>query len=238
MKENNKKRWDMLVSLIKDPVRKKQFDNFIEYITNHSSYFTAPASPGYHCSWEEGLLEHSMNVAYNAVTLNRALKAGLNEEELVIGGLFHDFGKCYIAEDEPYYLVANPTPAQAKAGYVPFPAFIYNKAGQVFMTVPQRSVRVLTQFIDISDALYQAILIHDGQWVPDNKSYGCKENSMALILNYADSWAGFIMEGKQVQSASGKSYEIVTEDKVGNHGYDVRRSMINNDNIEERWGKY
>ena len=226
MNPSNQERWDKLVSMITDETRKKQFDKFIEYAKEHSSYFTAPASPAYHCSWEEGLVEHSMNVATNAVILNRALKANLNEEELIIGGLVHDFGKCYIGEDEPYYTISVPTPAQAKAGYVPYPAYGYNKEGQVFMTVPQRAVRILTQFVDISDALYQAILIHDGQYVQENKPYGAKENPMALILHYADSWAGFTMEGKTEKSPSGKSYVKVEEDKVGNHGFDIRVSQV------------
>lgn len=90
MKDINQNRWDSLVSRIVDEKRKTQFDNLVEYLKDKSSYFTAPASPKYHCSWEEGLLEHSLNVASNLVVLNTALKADLNVEELIIGGLFHD----------------------------------------------------------------------------------------------------------------------------------------------------
>lgn len=225
----------MLTSMIKDLDRKNQFDRFVEYLENHTAYFTAPASPAYHCSWEEGLLEHSLNVATNALILNRALHANLNEEELVICGLFHDLGKATIAEDTPYYVFNEPTPAQKKAGYVANKQFSYNQAGQVFMTVPQRAVRILTQFIDISDTAYCAILTHDGQYPGVfNDPYACKESPMQLILHYADSWAGFTQEGKMVPTASGKDYEILPpDDKVGYKGDWVRCSMTEDPSICE-----
>lgn len=228
-------RWEKLVSLIKDSHRRGQFDRLVEYLREHTSYFVAPASPAYHASWECGLWDHCMNVAQNAVILNRALKAGLNEEELVIAGLFHDLGKAFIAEDTPYYVFYEPTENQKKYGYVANKQFRYNDAGQVFMTVPQRSVRLITQFVDISDTAYQAILIHDGQYPGVfNDAYACKECPMALILHYADSWAGFTMEGKMVPSSTGKSYELLPpDDKVGYKGDWVRCSMTEDPSIVE-----
>ena len=35
-------------------------------------------------------MEHCVNVATNALVINKALNAGLSVEELIIGGLFHD----------------------------------------------------------------------------------------------------------------------------------------------------
>lgn len=229
VKKCNQDRWDILLTKIKDEERREQFDKFVEFLKEKTSYFTAPASPKYHCSWEEGLLEHSLNVAENALVLNKALKAGLNEEELVICGLFHDLGKAYIGDNEPYYTVAVPTENQAKWGYVPFPPYNYNQNGQVWLSVPQRSVRLVTQYINISDAAYQAILIHDGQYVPENSFYSSHECPMALILNYADNWAGFTMEGQVAKSDDGKSYLYVDVDKVGKNGYEKRESMIKED---------
>lgn len=235
MNSFNGKKWNKLVDLIKNPVRKGQFDRFVKYLEDHTAYFTAPASPSYHCSWEEGLLEHSINVAQNAVILNRALKANLNEEELVICGLFHDLGKATIAEDTPYYMFNEPTENQKKYGFVAQKQFKYNDAGQVFMTVPQRSVRIVTQFIDISDMAYQAILIHDGMYPGCyNEAYACKESPMALILHMADAWSGFVLEGSTKVISSGKGYEKVPPtDKVGYRGDEVRVSMTQFNEVNE-----
>lgn len=225
MKVANEERWAKLTSQITNKTRRKQFDELVQYLRDHSSYFVAPASPGYHCSWPEGLLEHSMNVAENALKLNKALEANLDEEELIICGLFHDLGKAYIEEDQPYYLIKQASDSQQKYGYVAYPPYEYNNAGQVFMTVPQRAVRVVTQFIDISDAAYQSILIHDGMYVDENKPYGCKECSMALILHMADSWAGFTMEGSVGKAEDGKSYiKNPPKDWYGKHGKEIREN--------------
>jgi hypothetical protein len=40
----------------------------------------------------------------------------------------------------------------------------------------------------------QAIVYHDGQYVDDNTSVATKETPLALLLQYADSWSGFVIE--------------------------------------------
>lgn len=200
MREDLKSRWDLLVSRVVN--RRSEFDKFVEVLKEKSTYFTAPASPGYHCNWEEGLLEHSINVAENAIAIKNVLAPGIPDESCVICALFHDLGKAPIGR--PYYLFREPTTNQAKYGFIAYPPYKYSDEPRDFMTVPQTSVRQLTQYIPIEDWEYQAILIHDGVYVDENKAYGTKENAFSLILHYADSFAGFIQEGSDKQDESGK----------------------------------
>jgi hypothetical protein len=40
----------------------------------------------------------------------------------------------------------------------------------------------------------QAIVYHDGQYVEDNRSCATHEERLTLLLQYADSWSGFVIE--------------------------------------------
>ena len=40
----------------------------------------------------------------------------------------------------------------------------------------------------------QAIVYHDGQYVDDNRSCATHEEPLTLLLQYADSWSGFVIE--------------------------------------------
>lgn len=63
-------------------------------------YFTCPASSRWHGAYAGGLAEHSLNVLDELRTLNRELRVGLTEREMIITALFHDLCKCgaYVGE--------------------------------------------------------------------------------------------------------------------------------------------
>jgi hypothetical protein len=57
----------------------------------------------------------------------------------------------------------------------------------VFFNVAQRSLRLLTQFnVPLTDEESQSILVHDGQYLAENKPYAHKECWLALLLHQAD----------------------------------------------------
>lgn len=205
MKSELRPRWEALVEKVIE--RRPQFDRFIAVLEEESTYFTAPASPKYHCNWAEGLLEHSINVAENAIKIKNVLMPEIKDESCVICGLFHDLGKGPIGE--PYYLFNVPTPNQQRFGFVAYPRYIYNTNKSVFMTVPQRAVRQVSSYIPLTDEEYQAILIHDGMYVDENKAYGLKEVPLARILQYADNWSGLVIEGIDEKNEDGKGYHRV-----------------------------
>jgi len=58
--------------------------------------------------------------------------------------------------------------------------------------------------IELSEEEVQAIIYHDGQYVDDNASVARNEESLILLLQYADNWSGFVVEKKlQKLSATG-----------------------------------
>jgi len=83
--------------------RKKDFDDFINFLEGKTTWLTAPASVRYHLSEEKGLLKHSVGVAKTLLELRQLLAPELSEESCVIVGLFHDVGKIGMP-DAPRYL--------------------------------------------------------------------------------------------------------------------------------------
>lgn len=183
--------------------RKEKFEELLEWLKTHHSYFTAPASPRYHLNCEEGLLEHSINVAENMIKIKNVLCPEISDESCVIVGLMHDLGKggevyrqgTPEEEHNPYYLIKEPTDKQKQYGFKAWPPFEYNSNIKVYMSVPERAITILLRWgFSLTDEEVQAVRVHDGQYVDDNKSYATKECKLALIAHYADSWAGFTME--------------------------------------------
>jgi len=60
---------------------------------SNSDFFSAPASTKYHNSFEGGLVDHSLNVYYNMMSLNERKHLGIPEESIIIVSLFHDLYK-------------------------------------------------------------------------------------------------------------------------------------------------
>lgn len=203
MNNNLQERWEKLTKKVVE--RKGDFDSFVEELRTRSTYFVAPASTVYHSNWKHGLLEHSIQVAETAIRIKEVLAPGISDESCVICGLFHDLGKAPL--DRPYYLVNDPTPNQKRFGYLPYKPYKFNETPAVYLTVPQRALRQLTQYIPLTDDEYQAILIHDGLGAEENKPYAAKETPLALILHYADSWSSEILEGTNKLLESGKEYD-------------------------------
>lgn len=97
------------ISLIRSINREFDKEKLINWLENKSDFFTAPASTKYHCSYEGGLCEHSLNVYYALRNLNYSYMPELtatseeveqgihkykyDEDTLKIVGLLHDISK-------------------------------------------------------------------------------------------------------------------------------------------------
>lgn len=97
------------ISLIRSINREFDKEKLINWLENKSDFFTAPASTKYHCSYEGGLCEHSLNVYYALRNLNYSympeltatpeeIEQGIHkyeydEDTLKIVGLLHDISK-------------------------------------------------------------------------------------------------------------------------------------------------
>jgi len=160
--------------------RKKEFDEFVNFLETKTIWLTAPASVKYHLSEEGGLIKHSVGVTKTLLKLRGLLAPQLSEESCVIVGLFHDVGKIGMP-DAPRYI---------KDGE----RFVYNK-NQVEMQMANRSLYLVSKYIPLSDEEAQAILYHDGQYIAENRFIAHKECPLTLLLTFADTWTAAVYEG-------------------------------------------
>lgn len=146
-------------------------------------YFTAPASSqeDYHNCFPGGLAEHNINVVNALFAIDEALGTNLNVESMCVVGLLHDIGKVMNTDFEDFYVVQDEK-WKAEKGQT------YTRSdGSIYFPTHQRSVWLLSEFgFKLSPEEYQAILLNDGQYLQENKSYAHKTCNLALLLHMAD----------------------------------------------------
>lgn len=185
-----KNRYEALKALVVD--RKAQFERLIVFMENETTWLTSPASTKYHLCVDGGLLEHSVNVAESMLKIRGALAPEICEESCVIVSLIHDLGKVGMPGN-PQYLINEPSEKQLKYGYKPDATYRFNK-DLTYLSVPIRSLFLASKYIDLTEQEVQAVVYHDGQYVEDNRSVAKNEEPLTLLLQYADSWSGFVVE--------------------------------------------
>ncbi|ADL05317.1 phosphohydrolase [Lacrimispora saccharolytica] len=190
MDNNIAERYESLKSMVAE--RKSQFDRLISFMENETTWLIAPASTKYHLCKESGLLEHCVNVAESMLKIREALDPDISEESCVIVSLVHDLGKVGMPGN-PQYLINEPTDKQQQSGYKADPPYRFNK-NLTYLSVPVRSLYLASKHIDLTEEEVQAIVYHDGQYVDDNRSVATHEEPLTLLLQYADSWSGFVIE--------------------------------------------
>ena len=173
-------------------IRKKEFEGLMSYIEGETSYMTAPASTKYHLCREQGLLEHSVNVAENLLKIKAVLAPSISDESCVIVGLLHDLGKAGMP-GQPQYIKNEPSPKQKAYGYPASTPYRFNK-DLLYLSVPIRGLYLVASRFPLTEEEVQAIVYHDGQYVDDNRSVAAREEKLTLLLQYADNWSGFIVE--------------------------------------------
>jgi hypothetical protein len=75
-------------------IQREGMNDLIDYISNKTDYFTAPASTNYHSNYEGGLAEHSHKVTQLFREKNERFSLGLSEDTIKICGYCHDWCKC------------------------------------------------------------------------------------------------------------------------------------------------
>lgn len=176
--------------------RKKEFAELMAYIEEETAYMTAPASTKFHLCREQGLLEHSVNVAENLLKIKAVLAPEISDESCVIVGLLHDLGKAGMP-NKPQYLKNESTPKQKAYGFGASTPYRFNK-DLLYLSVPIRGLYVVASRFPLTEEEVQAIVYHDGQYVEDNRSVAAREEKLTLLLQYADNWSGFIVEKENV----------------------------------------
>ena len=165
---------DLKKLVVKIKKRKEEVEKFLDYLKNNTDFFTAPASSKYHSAYEGGLLHHSILVTKKMLDLNEALNAGLDEESIVIAGLFHDVGKI---------------------GFYKWNGFSYERVGSKTGAPHEILSLVYTsKFLDLTPDESHAILYHNGLYTPLGQELRGKERPLTLILHFADMWCSRFVE--------------------------------------------
>jgi len=171
--------------------RREAVTKLDEFLRRDTAWLTSPASTRFHLAHASGLLEHSVNVANTLLKLRSLLAPDLPEESCVIVGLFHDLGKVGMP-GKPYYLPNTSEWHVRNRGirYTVNPDIVH-------MDIATRSLFLLAQHIPLSDEEAQAVRYHDGQYIVENGSVAHKETRLTRLLQYADNWAGGVIENNQ-----------------------------------------
>jgi hypothetical protein len=124
--------------------------------------------------------------------IKNAIAPEISDESCVIVALLHDLGKVGMPGN-PQYFVNEPTEKQKQYGYPASSPYRFN-TDLTYLSVPVRSLYLALPYIALTEEETQAIIYHDGQYVDDNKSVATKETPLTLLLQYADTWSGFVVE--------------------------------------------
>jgi 23S rRNA maturation-related 3'-5' exoribonuclease YhaM len=175
--------------------RREAVEKFDRFLRDKTAWLTSPASTRFHLAEDGGLLRHSVNVAQTLLKLRDTLAPDLSAESCVIVGLFHDLGKVGMP-GKPYYL-PNPSEWHVRNRGI---RYIVNQ-DIVHMDIATRSLFIIAQHMQLSDDEAQAIRYHDGQYIAENQSVAHQETRLTRLLQYADNWAGGVLESETAQES-------------------------------------
>ena len=181
--------------------RKTEFDNFIDFLENRTSWLTAPAAVEGPLACEKGLLIRSVAVTKQLLRIKDTLMPQLDEESAIIIGLFHDVGKVGV-EGKPYFLVEEHLSTTSSALGLSFSSRVSTPAATtsatysvnpklVNMEVGVRSLFLVSQYMLLSDDEAQAI-----SYASDAAKLGTSISPYTLILETAINYQKAIYESE------------------------------------------
>lgn len=168
----------------------------ISYLENDTDFFTAPASTQYHGAVEGGLLEHSLAVYRQMMTVMETWFDAYDAETVAIVALLHDLCKTN------FYTVKTRNVKNETTGrweQVPF----YSIDDKLPLGHGEKSLWIANQFIKLSIEEAMAIRWHMGGYDDARGSYGSSQTlstaqakyELITALHIADLAAGYF-EGK------------------------------------------
>ena len=188
---------ERFIKIYKENIKRAGSDKLLDYLSSDScDFFTAPASTRFHCAYEGGLCEHSLNVydcLKSYLATERAKETfGLefSEESVAIVALLHDLCKINT------YKVSSRNVKDDKTGvWSKVPYYEYND------TLPyghgEKSVYIISGFMRLTRDEAMAIRWHMGfSGTEDQKLVGNALHMypLALALMIADCEASSFLE--------------------------------------------
>lgn len=184
MKRYNNIKHIVNVSLKDDTTgRLEGFNNLMSHLEDETEWLTSPASTKYHCSFEGGLLLHSVSVAETILRMKKILAPDITNDSAAIVGLLHDIGKI------GQYITKEPTERQKQYGY---PGSIVFNSDLLYMEHEARSLFILSKYIDLTEDEWAAIEYHNQPW--NGQSSAFRKNRLMTLLQNADYWSALYLE--------------------------------------------
>lgn len=189
----NKERFLQIYS---ENIHRDGTDKLLDFLVNHSDFFTAPASTRYHNSFEGGLLAHSLNVydclkAYlDRDRVRDTYKLAPSDETIAIVSLLHDICKVNL------YRISYRNAKNEQTGQwekVPF----YSTDDTLPYGHGEKSVYMISGFMRLSREEAMAIRWHMGFSDTDQKnlvSNAFQRFPLALALSTADMESTYFLE--------------------------------------------
>jgi len=148
--EKNKQEF---LAICNEHIKRKGIENLIDYITNNSDFFVAPASTKYHDNLEGGLCQHSLNV-YKMLMASELLQPQISQESIALCALFHDICKINFYKKD-YKTVKNELGEWE-------PVVFYTIQDDLCMGHGEASVYILSSFVKLTREEAWAISWHMG----------------------------------------------------------------------------
>lgn len=170
-----------------------------EYLDQGTDFFEAPASTHHHCAYTGGLAEHSMNVYEMLEILDDRFAIYAPHDQIAITALLHDVCKTN------FYVKEQAWRKDDRGKWESYTRWGVND------TLPlghgEKSLYIISKFIQLSDAEAAAIRWHMGAWTEGvtsgyslGKAYNAAVDKYPLVtlLATADNLATHLVEKEAV----------------------------------------
>lgn len=164
-------------------VKRDGVDEFLADL-ERNGFYTAWASTSYHCNYEGGLCEHTLNVIKYAIKLASTFNSAVSTESIVLCSACHDVGKAY------GYYVDNTLKSGKLSGTKP------KKINPSLMIKnhAMRSLNIVSRFFDLTESEKVCILSHDGFFENANREYMLGLDELLYIVHSADLYVARFVE--------------------------------------------
>lgn len=186
---------DEFIKIYNDNITREGADKLLEYMLEHSDFFTAPASTRFHGAHECGLLEHSLNVYhclkdYLARERTKSVyNMNYTNESIALCSLLHDLCKMNFYKVD-YRNAKNDAGVWEKVPYYTIDDTLPYGHGE-------KSVYIISGFMRLTREEAFAIRYHMGFSGTEDKNNIGRAFEMfplALALSVADMEASFYLE--------------------------------------------
>lgn len=176
-------RKDEYETLFREYVKRDGFEEFLADL-ERNGFYDAWASTSFHCNFENGLVEHTLNVMKYALKLADTFNSDVSRESIVLCAGAHDVGKAY------GYYVDNTLKSGKLSGTKP------KKINPSLMIKnhAMRSLNITSRFFDLSESEKVCILSHDGFFENANREYMLGLDELLYIVHSADLYVARFVE--------------------------------------------